>query len=100
MRSHCIRNQTTALIRRLLCAFHALASRSHCYDQKQEFGAAAMADFPYVECFPQGWKKVSRTAAPDILLPRRPEAGVDESAVHMLFCVEYAGQSRHTLVEQ
>lgn len=30
---------------------------SHCYDQKQEFGAQAMADFPYVECFPTGWKK-------------------------------------------
>ncbi|KAF8065431.1 LTO1 [Scenedesmus sp. PABB004] len=30
---------------------------SHCYDQKQVFGAAAMADFPYVECFPAGWKK-------------------------------------------
>ncbi|KAG2492135.1 hypothetical protein HYH03_009626 [Edaphochlamys debaryana] len=30
---------------------------SHCYDQKQEFGSQAMADFPYVECFPNGWKK-------------------------------------------
>eukprot|EP00878_Enallax_costatus_P002963 GHUV01003159.1.p1 GENE.GHUV01003159.1~~GHUV01003159.1.p1 ORF type:complete len:370 (+),score=119.68 GHUV01003159.1:213-1322(+) len=30
---------------------------SHCYDQKQEFGQQAMADFPYVECFPEGWKK-------------------------------------------
>jgi uncharacterized membrane protein len=33
---------------------------SHCYDQKQEFGQAAMAEFPYVECFPDGWKKVCR----------------------------------------
>jgi hypothetical protein len=32
---------------------------THCYDQKQEFGQQAMAEFPYVECFPQGWKKVS-----------------------------------------
>lgn len=31
---------------------------THCYDQKQEFGAQAMAEFPYVECFPEGWKKV------------------------------------------
>jgi hypothetical protein len=31
---------------------------THCYDQKQEFGQQAMAEFPYVECFPQGWKKV------------------------------------------
>jgi hypothetical protein len=31
---------------------------SHCYDQKQEFGREAMAEFPYVECFPEGWKKV------------------------------------------
>jgi uncharacterized membrane protein len=30
---------------------------SHCYDQKQEFGREAMAEFPYVECFPEGWKK-------------------------------------------
>ena len=32
---------------------------SHCFDQKQQFGKAAMADFPYVECFPEGWKRVS-----------------------------------------
>lgn len=31
---------------------------SHCFDQKQAFGAEAMADFPYVECFPDGWHKV------------------------------------------
>jgi hypothetical protein len=31
---------------------------SHCYDQKMDFGREAMAEFPYVECFPQGWKKV------------------------------------------
>jgi len=30
---------------------------SHCLDQKQAFGAGAMAEFPYVECFPAGWKK-------------------------------------------
>eukprot|EP00775_Hariotina_reticulata_P003062 gene3062-3342_t len=30
---------------------------THCYDQKQEFGVQAMADFPYVECFPEGWKR-------------------------------------------
>lgn len=34
---------------------------SHCYDQKQDFGKQAMADFPYVECFPTGWKKVRAT---------------------------------------
>lgn len=33
---------------------------SHCFDQKQDFGVQAMADFPYVECFPEGWKKVRR----------------------------------------
>jgi hypothetical protein len=42
----------------LLCCHVLICCRSHCYDQKQEFGAAAMAEFPYVECFPQGWKKV------------------------------------------
>ncbi|KAI8470427.1 MAG: hypothetical protein J3K34DRAFT_368500 [Monoraphidium minutum] len=30
---------------------------SHCFDQEQAFGRAAMADFPYVECFPDGWKR-------------------------------------------
>lgn len=32
---------------------------SHCLDQKQEFGKEAMSSFPYVECFPNGWKRVS-----------------------------------------
>jgi len=27
----------------------------HCYEQKQAFGKEAMQDFPYVECFPDGW---------------------------------------------
>lgn len=31
---------------------------SHCYDQKQAFGAEAMAAFPYVECYPEGLHKV------------------------------------------
>jgi uncharacterized membrane protein len=31
---------------------------SHCYDQKEAFGAAAQAAFPYVECFPEGLHKV------------------------------------------
>ena len=30
---------------------------SHCFDQKQAFGKEAMKDFPYVECFPAGYKK-------------------------------------------
>lgn len=30
---------------------------SHCYEQKQMFGREAMKDFPYVECFPEGWKQ-------------------------------------------
>jgi hypothetical protein len=30
---------------------------SHCYDQKQIFGQEAMNEFPYVECFPDGWKQ-------------------------------------------
>jgi hypothetical protein len=49
-------NATDATIVALLPPFGF--GHSHCYDQKQEFGAAAMAEFPYVECFPQGWKKV------------------------------------------
>lgn len=30
---------------------------SHCYEQKQIFGQEAMEEFPYVECFPEGWKQ-------------------------------------------
>ena len=32
---------------------------SHCFEQKQTFGKEAMKEFPYVECFPSGWKRVS-----------------------------------------
>jgi len=30
---------------------------SHCFDQKQVFGKEAMVGFPYVECFPDGYRK-------------------------------------------
>ena len=30
---------------------------SHCYEQKLTFGAEAMKEFPYVECYPDGWKR-------------------------------------------
>lgn len=30
----------------------------HCYQQKEAFGREAMAQFPYVECFPNGWRRV------------------------------------------
>ena len=30
---------------------------SHCYEQKQIFGKEAMQEFPYVECFPEGWRQ-------------------------------------------
>ena len=30
---------------------------SHCFDQKQAFGKEAMKNFPYVECFPEGYRK-------------------------------------------
>ncbi|GAX79665.1 hypothetical protein CEUSTIGMA_g7106.t1 [Chlamydomonas eustigma] len=35
---------------------------SHCFDQKQTFGKKAMTDFPYVECFPTGWRRGERIA--------------------------------------
>ncbi|KAL4443444.1 hypothetical protein ABPG75_011181 [Micractinium tetrahymenae] len=35
---------------------------SHCYDQKQAFGAEAMAAFPYVECYPEGLHKDTKLA--------------------------------------
>ena len=31
---------------------------SHCHEQKEAFGAQAMKDFPYVECYPDGFHKV------------------------------------------
>ncbi|GLI59163.1 hypothetical protein VaNZ11_000990 [Volvox africanus] len=35
---------------------------SHCLEQKEDFGSAAMAEFPYVECFPNGWKRGEKVA--------------------------------------
>ncbi|PNW74514.1 hypothetical protein CHLRE_12g493150v5 [Chlamydomonas reinhardtii] len=35
---------------------------SHCLEQKEEFGGAAMTQFPYVECFPNGWRKGEKLA--------------------------------------
>lgn len=31
---------------------------SHCFEQKQSFGKEAMAELPYVECYPDGYFKV------------------------------------------
>lgn len=31
---------------------------SHCHEQKEAFGSQAMQDFPYVECYPNGFHKV------------------------------------------
>lgn len=31
---------------------------SHCHEQKEAFGSQAMKDFPYVECYPDGFRKV------------------------------------------
>ena len=31
---------------------------SHCHEQKEAFGSQAMKDFPYVECYPDGFHKV------------------------------------------
>lgn len=62
---------------------------SHCFDQKQDFGRDAMADFPYVECYPDGFRKVcSRSFSPTALnhggislsrvLPRRLPHGAQQ----------------------
>lgn len=37
---------------------------SHCFDQKQDFGKEAAADFPYVECYPDGMRPVSGHSGP------------------------------------
>jgi len=42
----------------------------HCLEQKEAFGAEAMGAFPYVECFPDGWKKGMEQA------PACKEAGI------------------------
>jgi len=34
---------------------------SHCFEQKEAFGREAMKDFPYVECYPDGFRQASRT---------------------------------------
>lgn len=31
---------------------------SHCFEQKQIFGKEVASNFPYVECFPDGWTRV------------------------------------------
>ena len=36
---------------------------SHCFEQKQAFGVAAQADLPYVECYPDGFRRGTRPAA-------------------------------------
>jgi uncharacterized membrane protein len=36
---------------------------SHCFDQKQAFGKDAMGDFPYVECYPDGFHQGSKLAS-------------------------------------
>ena len=41
---------------------------SHCQEQKQAFGQAAMAEFPYQECYPEGWALVRH-----LLLPQCPD---------------------------
>ncbi len=38
---------------------------SHCQDQKETFGKDAIGSFPYVECFPDGWKRVSVVHSPE-----------------------------------
>lgn len=51
---------------------------SHCYDQKQAFGAEAMAAFPYVECYPEGLHKVGSRAG------RGPSAWPGSQCQHFL----------------
>ena len=43
---------------------------SHCFDQKQAFGKQAMVSFPYVECFPDGFRQASETPGRTYLLHR------------------------------
>lgn len=54
-------NKTLELAKRLKAAGAKMYGAfwcSHCFEQKQAFGKEAMADFPYVECYPDGYYKV------------------------------------------
>lgn len=53
--------QTVDLARRLRAAgakFYGAFWCSHCFEQKEAFGAAAAKELPYVECYPDGFFKV------------------------------------------
>ncbi|CAG9467627.1 unnamed protein product [Pedinophyceae sp. YPF-701] len=57
--------ETEALARRL----NAVGARMygafwcpHCFQEEELFGRGAMKDFPYVECFPEGWSKGKKPA--------------------------------------
>ena len=44
---------------------------SHCHEQKEAFGSQAMKDFPYVECYPDGFHKVRTTVCEQMSLNSR-----------------------------
>ena len=53
--------RTVDLARRLRAAgarFYGAFWCSHCFEQKVAFGAAAAKELPYVECYPDGFRKV------------------------------------------
>ncbi len=55
--------RTVDLARRLRAAgarFYGAFWCSHCFEQKEAFGAAAAKELPYVECYPDGFHKVAR----------------------------------------
>lgn len=65
----------------------------HCEDQREAFGREAMADFPYVECFPDGLKPVCDPLAGFT----RPKSSTTLNCVE--FCCRMNGQASH-LAEQ
>ncbi|KAK9842089.1 hypothetical protein WJX81_007917 [Elliptochloris bilobata] len=57
--------RTVDLARRLRAAgarFYGAFWCSHCFEQKEAFGAAAAKELPYVECYPDGFRRDVRLA--------------------------------------
>ena len=60
---------------------------SHCHEQKEAFGSQAMKDFPYVECYPDGFHKVSNLYS---------EESTDIACQDLTACKERAKLDLHT----
>eukprot|EP00891_Asterochloris_glomerata_P000774 jgi/Astpho2/774/Aster-00633 len=67
---------------------------SHCLEQKEEFGQQAMKDFPYVECYPDGFGK-----GKDIN-PQCRDAKVEAFPSWVIGGTKYEGKQTFTQLKQ